>query len=297
MVANANAKADEELLSSCPACGCKASRLFVHSNGRNVVRCKQCDLLYVNPRPSEQAIRRHFVEEYIDTDDRVTDDFTSWRQASLRREAGRLKRLCTKGGRLLDLGTASGAFLGEFSQDRAWQVEGVEPSRFAAKAASERYQVPVHTGFLRDLKLPPPSFDAIVSLDPFYFHPDPRSDLEEIVRVLRPGGLLALEIPGLRFRLLKNAGLLCRMIYGVPARLNAGVHLFYYSRKTLGQLVRQFGFEEEAVYPEQSPLYGRWYARIGNWLYYGLTSALYRITGGRWSLVPKEFIVYRKAGT
>lgn len=286
--------AEQEILKACPSCGADKPTFYIESNQHQIMKCDTCELLFVSPRPSEDAIKKMFVEEYIGTDKRMEEDFTTWRQASLSREAGRLKRLLPNGGELLDLGTASGAFLGEFSSEAKWQVEGVEPSRYAAKAASERYKVPVHAGFLRDLNLKTAFFDVIVSLDALCFHPDPRADLQEVVRILKHGGVLAIEIPGLRFRLLKNSGLLCRLIYGVPARLNAGVHLFYYSRKTLGKLVSQFGFEEIAAYPEQSPVYGVWYARMGNWLYYWVTAAMYKLTGGRLSIVPKEFLVYRK---
>jgi hypothetical protein len=105
-----------------------------------------------------------------------------------------------------------------------------------------------------------------------------------------------MEIPGLRFRLLKNTGILCRLLYGVPARLNAGVHLFYYSRQTLGRLLGKFGFVEIAHMPEQSPVYGPWYVRLGNALFYGVTAVLYRATGGAMNLAPKEFLIYQKAG-
>lgn len=284
----------QEYLSKCPICETTSFECFVESNGHTVVKCGSCGLLFVNPRPTENSIRQLFVEEYISSEERVSDDFTSWRQSSLHREANRIKRLLPRGGCLLDLGTASGAFLGEFAADSRWNVEGVEPSRFAAQAAGARYLVPVHHGFLRDQNFSSESFDVVASLDAFYFHPDPKADLKEIARILRPGGLLAIEIPGLNFRRLKNTGLLCRLLYGVPARLNAGVHLFYYSRKTLGQIVRQFGFEEIAAYPEQSPVYGSRFQRIGSSIYYMLTAALYKISAGRLSLVPKEFLVYRK---
>ncbi|RMG35867.1 MAG: class I SAM-dependent methyltransferase [Methanobacteriota archaeon] len=287
---------DLEILNGCPVCSCNDIRPSIDSNGHHIVRCAGCDLLFVNPRPTEESIRQHFVDEYIGTDKRVTEDFTSWRQVSLRREADRIKRMLPQGGRLLDIGTASGAFLGEFINCPEWRVEGVEPSKYAAQKAAEHYHVPVYAGFLRDQKFEDSSFDVITSLDAFCFHPSPCEDIAEISRLLKPGGYLAIELPSLQFRLLKNTGIMCRLIYGESARLNAGVHLFYYSRKTLGLLVAQFGFKEVATYPEQSPLYGPWYMKAGNYLYYWLTSALYQVSSGKIALAPKEFFIYKKGG-
>ncbi|MFP7753269.1 class I SAM-dependent methyltransferase [Thermodesulfobacteriota bacterium B35] len=285
---------DRETLQQCPICNGSELGLFLISNGENIIRCSDCDLLFVNPRPTSTAIRRLFEEEYIDNSERVAEDFTSWRTDSLRREARLLSRLRPEGGRLLDIGTASGAFLGYFTNEPQWQVEGVEPSRFAAREAAKRYQVPVHPGFLSDQAFPDSSFDVVTSLDAFCFHPDPVADLKEIVRILRPGGLVAMEIPGLRFRLLKNSGLLCRLIYGEPVRLNAGVHLFYYSRITLGRLMARFGFSELLSAPERSPLYGHLIVKMLNHLYFGVSGGLYRLSkGASWVPVPKEFLVYR----
>lgn len=286
---------DEEYLDACPLC--KGRRLddYLESNGRSIVQCKNCGLLFVNPRPGQAAIRKLFLNEYIESEERVSEHFTDWRHDSLKREAALVQELLPAGGRLLDLGTASGAFLGFFCGQDHWHVEGIEPSAYAARSASERYGVPVHPGFLQDRQYPDNSFDVVTSLDAFMFHPQPQEDLAEIARILRPGGLLAVEIPGLRFRLLKNSGLLCRLIYGAPARLNAGVHLFYYSRETLGRLMAQHGMREELGVPERSPLHGSTVFRLLSKSYYAVASAAYRITSGAsWVPVPKEFLIYRK---
>lgn len=277
----------------CPICGEEYDE-FVESNGRKVVRCRGCRVLFVTPRPSTEEIRRLFQDEYIGDEERVMVDFTSMRIDSLKREADRIRELRPMGGRLLDVGTASGAFLTCMSGDLRWQVEGLEPSLYGARAATKITGVPVHVGFLRDQGFPSASFDVLTSLDAFYFHHEPNEDIAEMARILKLGGLLVIEIPGLNFRLLKNTGFLCRLIYGVSARLNAGVHLFYYSRETLGKLVVKHGFEEFAVYAEQSPLYGAWYLRWVAHAYFWFSRGLYSVTAGKINVAPKEFIVYRK---
>ncbi len=285
---------EKETLNCCPCCSGEKFRLFIESNGEKIVECETCGLLFVNPRPSKRAIKRLFEDEYISTEDRVKEDFTNFRASALHREAERIKSLRSQGGRLLDIGTASGVFLLEFQNNPQWQVEGVEPSKYAAEMAEKLYKLKVHSGFLEDQRFPDEYFDVVTSLDAFMFHPEPREDLKEIARILKPGGLFAVEIPGLNFRLLKNSGLLCKLIYGVPARLNAGVHLFYYSRSTLGTMVGQFGFKEVAIFPEQSPVYGHAIVRTLNFLYYLCSGSIYRLSRGKINIVPKEFIIYRK---
>ena len=258
------------------------------------MRCEGCSLLYVNPRRPATKIAQHYEKDYIDTIERVEHDFSAMRVPSLRRESLVIQQLRPGGGRLLDIGTASGAFLSHFVGKPSWKPEGVEPSRFAARYAQRHLGVPIHCGLLNDARLPDASFDVVTSLDAFYFHPDPQADLTEIRRILRPSGIVAIEIPGLRFRLMKNKGLLCYLLYGRPVQLNAGLHLYFYSRKTLSRLLAKHGFELLAVAPEQSPVYGSWLLRAVNHTYFAVSAALYRVTGGRCNVCPKELLIYQK---
>lgn len=285
---------DLERVAACPGCGDSATATCLTSNGYSIQRCRSCNLMFVNPRPSEDSIRKLFEDEYICDEQRVQSDFTSFRSSSLRREAEIVKRLFPHGGTLLDVGTASGAFLGEFAGAPEWRVEGLEPSKFAASAASRKYSVPVYTGFLDTVTLAKDRYDVVTTLDAFYFHSNPNRDLEIIRGLLKKDGALVVEIPGRKFRLLKNSGYLCRLLYGVDARLNAGVHLFYYDRQSLKRLMNRHGFIEVAAYPEQSPVYGSVLRRLVNTGYFSLTSALYWVTKGVINYAPKEVMIYNK---
>jgi len=259
-----------------------------------VLRCESCGLLFSSPRPSQQEIAGFFASQYITDERRAEVDFSSLRAVTLRREGTLVKHFMPGGGRLLDVGCASGTFMREFAGERQWRVEGVEPSRFASEYARNSLGLDVHTGFLRDLQLPRAAFDAITSLDSFYFHPEPNEDLAEMARLLAPGGLLFIEIPGLNFRLLKNSGPIARLLYGESARLNAALHLYFYSAATLSRLVHRHGFELIAKYPQQGPTYGPGWLRWLNDAYFRVAALLYRLSGGRINGAPKEFLVFRR---
>ncbi len=278
----------------CPICGPEASSLFLIDSGFRIVRCDQCGLLYVNPRLGRDELAQHFREDYIPDEERADENFTAFREASLRRECHRLRKLLPHGGRLVDVGAASGAFLACFRGHEEWDVEGVEPSRFAARYAREKFGLSVREGFLSDRGYPNASFDIVTCLDAFSYIPDPNAELAEIRRILKPGGFLAMEIPGLRFRLLKNTGIFARILYGARSLLDPDLHLYYYSRETLTRLVSAHGFRLSASYPEQSPLYGSLPFRWFNWCSYRFTAGTYALTRGWANMVPKEFLVYGK---
>jgi SAM-dependent methyltransferase len=269
---------------------------FLRDGPYAVVTCAGCGLKLVTPRADVAAVKRFFKQEYIREGSTIEQKFTSPRQASLRREAAILRSMLARGGTLLDIGTASGAFLGEFEGDANWHVQAVEPSPVAAQAAAQKYGVTVHTGFLDDQAFADGTFDVVTSLDAFLLHAEPNKDAAEIWRILKPGGLFAVDIPGLKFRLMKGTGLGARLLYGGGVHLHVGVNLFYYTRDTLTRLLGNSGFQLVASYPEQAPVYGSLIARSVNHCYFAASSALYGLTSGRMNYAPKEFIVYRKAG-
>ncbi len=280
----------------CPICGKTEVSHFVRSDERDVVKCANCGLLFSWPRPSGADISRFFSSEYIRDEQRVTTGFTTRRASALQQEADVVREYLPDGGRLLDVGAASGVFLSSFVRDAKWRVEGVEPSLAAAQYAGRIYGITVHVGFLRDQKLPGRGFDAVTSLDTFYFHPEPNEDLEEIARLLRCGGYLFIEIPGLNFRLFKNTGVVCRLVYKKRAQLNARLHLFFYSPVTLCKIVRRHGFELVARYPQEGPSYGSLLARLVRRLYFRATSVAYLLSKGAVNFVPKELFVFRRTG-
>lgn len=111
---------------------------------------------------------------------------------------------------------------------------------------------------------------------------------------MKPDGFLVVEIPNLSFRLIKNTGLLAKIIYRKNSRLNAGVHLFYYSRKTLGTLMKRHGLTLISFHPEQSPTYGNFLLRFLNKSYYLTTRMVYQLSGCKINLAPKEVLLYKK---
>ena len=276
----------------CIACGHSQHVETFDAGPPPIVRCRGCGFMWTLPDHSAAEQDGYYAQDYIASEERAEHDFGAMRRATLSREAAMIRALRPGGGRLLDVGCASGEFLRHFAGCPGWAVEGLEPSAFAVQHA-RRGGLTVHEGTLTTHAFPAASYDVATALDVISFWRDPDENFAALRRLLAPGGLLAVEIPCLRFRLLKNSGPVCRVLYGRRVRLNQRLHLFFYSRRTLGAVVARHGFREIAVHPEQSPLYGTAPLRALNHAFYALTGGLYRVSGGRVPLVPKEFILYR----
>jgi SAM-dependent methyltransferase len=179
---------------TCPICGPTPAEPIGNSNNLPIVRCCGCDLVFVAENIPLDCTQEFFRDEHIRDSDATRINYVNYRQKSLMRDAARIRRLVPQGGRLLDVGTASGFFLKQFQVQCTWQVEGVEPSRVSADFARREFELKIHDGFLSDQKFLDAAFDAVCSLDTFECHQQPREDMQELYRIVAPGRLLALEI-------------------------------------------------------------------------------------------------------
>ncbi|MDG1894470.1 MAG: class I SAM-dependent methyltransferase [Fuerstiella sp.] len=278
----------------CPVCG-PASRTSVgECHNLPIVRCDVCQLMFVGKCSTVDETEEFFRNEHVDAEETTQLHYVSYRSDSLQREAAMVQRLVPNGGRLLDVGTASGYFLKEFQGAEGWNVEGVEPSAVSTNFARDQFGLNVHQGYLPEQNYPTQTFDVVTSLDAFNCHRTPNEDLAEIFRVLKPGGVFALEVPGQNYRMLTGSGMLCRLLFGVSLRLNAGVNFYFYTTSSLVAMASRAGLEMVESHPEAMPSHGSLPARELKTAYFHATSLLYRITSGKIHYAPKEFLIFRK---
>jgi SAM-dependent methyltransferase len=100
-------------------------------------------------------------------------------------------------GRLLDFACAAGYFMEEAGK-RGWEAHGVDIGEWTKEAAAARGVSNLHVGTLHDLNFPDHFFDVVYAAQVFEHLPEPKADLAEIRRILRPGGLLYVDVPNYR---------------------------------------------------------------------------------------------------
>lgn len=163
--------------------------------------------------------------------------------------------------RLLDVGCGDGAF-GVLVQGKVAEVHGIEWAERAIEQAQTR-GIQIRRCDLNRESFPYADswFDAVACLDVIEHVLDPRRLLHEIRRVLRPGGVLILTTPNLRY-----VHFLSRLLFKgrFPRTSNDpegydGGHLHYFTFGDLGTLLTEANFgaiEEYGLY--------RW-ARLSFW--------------------------------
>jgi SAM-dependent methyltransferase len=226
---------------NCPVCDTDDHVVWMEDGKpTRYVRCRTCRTVYASPRASK-AVRYAWLDTTFGYGENALQNSKN-RQPVLAQEASILQNYLN-GGRLLDVGCDLGDFFKWFHNPQ-WQRFGVEISPSAAAYAGKTYSAQVFTGTLRESAFPNAFFDLVTMLDMLYYVDNPRADLEEVSRILKPGGLLAIELAGQTYQLLRSRGLLCLLLDHRWTRLHTdSSYLYWFNPEGLKKLLKNCGFK------------------------------------------------------
>ena len=125
-----------------------------------------------------------------------------WHYRSLHRHVGRelLKALGRSPAKILDAGCGTGGLIRRLTSEvPAWEWTGLDALSLACQLARERSGGVVVEGRVEALPFPDEAFDAVVSADVLYHVKDDQAAIRESFRVLRPGGVMIVNVPAYRW--------------------------------------------------------------------------------------------------
>ena len=260
-------------MAACNLCGGTRWETLEEGSATRVVRCA-CGLVFVTPQPPRPSLERAYDEAYY----RPWEDQARRRARIWRRRMERVEALASPPGGLLDVGCGTGVFL-RLAQGRGWEVTGTELSPYAARAAGGN-GLRVLEGEIWEANFPAGAFDVVTCWHAIEHASHPRRVIEEMYRVLRPGGWLVLATPNLEDHIFRAAYVLARgrwpRLYESGAR---EVHLFHFSARTLRTLVASAGFEVVEVGFDRGAA-----AVWGKGMVNGLAYVWFRLTGLNWGM-------------
>jgi SAM-dependent methyltransferase len=138
---------------------------------------------------------------------------------------------------LLDVGCGFGAFL-EAAKSVGWRVYGVEVAFAPASIAARHHDV--FYGYLSDAPYEPNSFDVVRLNNVIEHVSSPRALLQEIRRLIRPGGLLFISTPNVTSFTAALNGMGWRYVQGES-------HLYLFGLRTIERLLENAGFKVVSV--------------------------------------------------
>ena len=215
----------------CPACGAAETRPFAEKNAHQLVRCRRCATLFTS-EAVDNAYDDYYGDENLSVPafvakrlDEIVATFAASRQS----------------GRLLDVGFGAGELL-DAARRAGWTVSGVEVALPAVEQARRR-GIDAYHGLLADARYEPASFDVVVAVEILEHVSGVRALLEDIARVLRPGGLLWATTP-------HGRGLSARILGASWSVVNPPEHVQLFSIGGLRQLLGETGFGDVVIAAE-----------------------------------------------
>jgi len=100
----------------------------------------------------------------------------------------------TGGDRVLDVGSGTGALSAAAAAIESVQVTGIEPAAAYVRYAQERLDGHFEVGDAMALPFADDSFDRTLAMLVLNFVPDPAAALQQMIRVTRPGGVVAATV-------------------------------------------------------------------------------------------------------
>ena len=196
--------------------------------GRHV-KCRKCQLVYVNPIEKASRINDNYSEMN-------NGDVSIVRENRLRATKAQVKLAKKYKGntKLLDIGCGEGFFL--FNASKAGYItKGVELSQNAVEYARREFGLDVEVGPFEEMQFPENYFDVVTLWQVLEHLPQPFIVLKEACRVLKPGGLLVASTPDFG---------------GIPARIMRRrwwnvrrIHINQFTTKTLMNILKNAGFK------------------------------------------------------
>ncbi len=210
-----------------------------------IVQCRQCGLVYTNPRLD----RHDILDTYEAVEDPLYVEEREGRVLTFEHHLKPLERLTgpPAGRPLLDVGCHTGVFV-ELAARHGWDAWGVEPSRWAVERAQGR-GLHVIPGTLETAGLPEAHFDVVTMWDVIEHLTDPRSALERAYQLLKPGGLAVIHTIDIESAFAR--------LMGARWPWLMEMHIYYFSRRTLRAMLTGCGFHVLSDRPQ-----GR-YLRLG----------------------------------
>lgn len=194
-----------------------------------IVKCNECSLVYVNPQVEPGLILAGYSGG---TDEKFVSQ-AHGREITFKKSLKMIEKFAKKG-KVLDIGTAGGSFL-HVAKEAGWEVYGIEPNKWLCSWGKKNYGIDIKSGTLFDNKYKSDFFDVITLWDVLEHVTDPRAYLDEINRILKPGGLLVVNYP--------DIGSLVAKTMKKKWFFMLAVHLFYFTPDTIKKILNKTGFE------------------------------------------------------
>jgi 2-polyprenyl-3-methyl-5-hydroxy-6-metoxy-1,4-benzoquinol methylase len=180
---------------SCGVCGSISFKQHWDCGDFRFQRCDGCGVILQNPQPDPNQLLERYDEEYSEYEIENAQGYLGLMRMGMEDMGfSAWKDQWKAKGAFLDIGCATGALVKELSLD-GWDAKGVEPCAPAARYGIAHRGVDIHLGTLDNAPYPAESFSLIHFSHVIEHVTEPQVFLNQVARLLKPGGRILLTTP------------------------------------------------------------------------------------------------------
>jgi len=228
---------------SCGICKSDNASILYRKKDYSIAHCHSCGVRFTVPQPAYTELRQLYSKAY-------------YRPWNLEQEAAvkkikmetfekRLREIqvwegsgCH--GRILDVGCATGFFL-EKAQSLGFEPYGIELSEFSFEKARSKFGDSIFYGTIEESPFENNFFDVITMFDLLEHVKDPVETLRRCRAILKPQGIIVAVLP--------DVSSITAKLMGKNWTHHKKEHLYYFSKKTIAELLRQESYEVVKIAP------------------------------------------------
>jgi SAM-dependent methyltransferase len=207
-----------------------------HGHMLRSVICRQCGLVWTDPRPAPEQVRDFYLQDY-----RL--EYKGIRQPKAKHtyRAGRaalerfrrLRAILRAGARILDVGAGGGEVV-YVGRALGYDISGIEPNAGYAAYGAKVLSVPVRHSTYQAADIEPHAYDIVTMFHTVEHLEDPLDVMRRASGWLRSDGFLVVEVPSVE-----------AVCHQPHQQFHRG-HLYHFNIATLEQTGRRAGFSVES---------------------------------------------------
>jgi len=221
---------------NCPICNSKAVTPHCTKHNSQYLKCNHCQHCFLATKKSSSEYSTFYESR---TSHHASQTKINWDYSNNKYRYVYLPLLSTlsrfiKSGRLVDVGCSNGAFV-KGATKYGWHATGVELEKASAELATSNDINVINTDLI-DANFSSNSIDCITMWQLIEHIEDFEPLLNEIYRILKPGGILAVSTPNIQSIAWKILGQKWRAV-------DPKVHLHLFSVDSLARLFQSYDYE------------------------------------------------------
>jgi len=252
-------------VTTCPLCQQTVTRDFpitykFNNRQYQAKQCTRCTFVFLDPRLTADELRLLYSDEYFlhDGADYGAHSASDYETAAIKGSVkfpeilGWIRRFKPSGD-FFEIGCGMGYFL-EYARKQGYSVSGIEYAELGVRTCREKFGLEVQRASFEELSPGPDKFDVLFMGDVLEHLIQPLEMLTKAHTMLKPSGVVALEVPSMFNSLTGRVAVAGMRLLGTKKNMTMPpYHVNEFTPKTLSAMLGRAGFSEALIIQRIKP--------------------------------------------